>query len=59
MPILKFSGVSAELVKKYSQLVNEIGELVGAASENIIFIDEKSEIFPKNGDKCPIYITVE
>ncbi|WP_027063517.1 DUF1904 family protein [Mesoplasma seiffertii] len=59
MPILKFSGVSTELVEKYSQLIDEIGELVNAAPENIMFISEQSEIFPKTGNQAPIFVTVE
>ncbi|AUF83897.1 DUF1904 domain-containing protein [Mesoplasma syrphidae] len=59
MPILKFSGVSREAVEKYSQLIDEIGKLVNAAPENIMFISEESDILPKVENKGPIFVSVE
>ncbi|EOA07278.1 DUF1904 family protein [Mycoplasma yeatsii] len=59
MPIIKFSGVSEERVKEFSNKVNEIAELVTANPENIMFICEDSKVFQLKQEQKPIYVTVE
>ncbi|WP_339023034.1 DUF1904 family protein [Spiroplasma endosymbiont of Crioceris asparagi] len=59
MPIIKFSGIDKKEILEYSKKVNELSKLVNADPENILFINDNSEISKSPKGVELLYITIE